>query len=106
MLFLYDVAEAVSLDVLRSMAESKGVELRSSLAHPVPHHLRFERPPSIEPAGLMALETGESVEVTTKYYDYGVVSIEMELPFEGDWDTLVSQSSGWINAAELAATTT
>jgi hypothetical protein len=100
-LFLYDVAEAINLDVLRSMAETKGVELRSSLAHPVPHHLRFERPPSIEPAGLMALDTGENIEVTTKYYDYGVVSIEMELPFEGDWDKLVAQSSGWINAAEL-----
>ncbi|HWN75329.1 MAG TPA: hypothetical protein VNO13_06250 [Candidatus Udaeobacter sp.] len=100
-LFLYDVAEAIGLDVLRSMAEKKGVELRSSLAHPVPHHLRFERPPSIEPAGLMALDTGESVEVTTKYYDDGVVSIEMELPFEGDWDSLVSQSNRWSNATEL-----
>jgi hypothetical protein len=100
-LFLYDVAEAIGLDVIRSMAEKKGVELRASLAHPVPHHLRFERPPSIEPAGLMALDTGESVEVTTKYYDYGVVSIEMELPFEGDWDSLVSQSSRWSNATEL-----
>jgi hypothetical protein len=49
----------------------------------------------------MALDTGESVEVTTKYYDYGVVSIEMELPFEGDWDSLVSQSTSWINATEL-----
>ncbi len=100
-LFLYDVAEAIGLDVIRSMAEKKGVELRASLAHPVPHHLRFERPPSIEPSGLMALDTGESVEVTTKYYDYGVVSIEMELPFEGDWDSLVSQSSRWTNATEL-----
>ena len=101
MLFLYDVAEAIGLDVLRSMAEKKGVELRSSLAHPVPHHLRFERPPSIEPIGLMALDTGESVEVTTKYYDYGVVSIEMELPFEGDWDSLVSQSNRWSSVTEL-----
>ena len=100
-LLLYDVAEAINLDVLRSMAETKGVELRSSLAHPVPHHLRFERPPSIEPAGIMALDTGESVEVTTKYYDYGVVSIEMELPFERDWDSLVSQSNRWSNVTEL-----
>jgi hypothetical protein len=100
-LFLYDVAEAIGLDVLRSMAENKGVELRSSLVHPVPHHLRFERPPSIEPAGLMALDTGENIAVTTKYYDYGVVSIEMELPFEGDWDSLVSQSNRWSSVTEL-----
>jgi len=100
-LFLYDVAEAIALDVLRSMPESKGVELRSSVAHPIPHHLRFERPPGVEPAGLMVLETGESVEVRTKYYDYGVVSIELELPFEGDWESLVLQSYRWINAAEL-----
>jgi len=49
----------------------------------------------------MVLETGESVEVRTKYYDYGVVSIELELPFEGDWESLVLQSHRWINAAEL-----
>src|SRR5207253_3662598 len=69
--------------------------------HPIPHHLRFERPPGVEPAGLMVLETGESVEVRTKYYDYGVVSIELELPFEGDWESLVLESYRWINAAEL-----
>jgi len=74
------------------MLESKGVELRSSVVHPIPHHLRFERPPGVEPAGLMVLETGESVEVRTKYYDYGVVSIELELPFEGDWESLVLES--------------
>src|SRR5438874_2566637 len=32
-MFLYDVAEAITLDVLRSMAESKGVELRSTIVH-------------------------------------------------------------------------
>jgi hypothetical protein len=100
-LFLYEVAEAINLDVLRTMAETKGIALRSALVHPVPHHLRFERPPSIEPAAAMLLETGETVAVITKYYDYGVVSIELELPFECDWDALVSQSSGWINASEL-----
>src|SRR5258707_395856 len=45
--------------------------------HSVPHQVSFDPPPSIEPAGLMALDTGESVEVATKYYGYGVVSIEL-----------------------------
>jgi hypothetical protein len=49
----------------------------------------------------MALDTGENVDVTTKYYDYGVVSIELELPFASDWNSLVQQSTRWINSVEL-----
>jgi hypothetical protein len=100
-LFLYEVAEAINLDALRSMVESRSEEPRSSLVHPIPHYLRFERPPVIEPADPMVLETGEHIEVRTKYYDYGVVSIELEFPFECDWDSLVLQSSRWTGAAEL-----
>ena len=83
------------------MLESKGAQPLPSLARQVPQYLRFERPPVIEPGDQMVLETGEHIEVKTKYYDYGVVSIELELPFECDWDGLVLQSSRWIGAAEL-----
>jgi hypothetical protein len=100
-LFLYDVAEAIDLDSLRSLFESRGVEPRPGVVHPIPQYLRFERPPVVEPTDPMVLETSEHVEVRTKYYDYGVVSIELELPFECDWDSLVLQSSRWIGAAEL-----
>ena len=100
-LFLYDVAEAIGLDVLRPLLESRGAELWTSVAHPIPHHLKFERPPFVEPARPLLLETGQQVEVSTKYYDYGVVSIELELPFERDWESLVVETSHWISAAEL-----
>ncbi len=30
-----------------------------------------------------------------KYYDYGVVSLELELPFSGGWDTLIELSCRW-----------
>jgi hypothetical protein len=63
--------------------------------------LRFERPPVVSPIDAIVLETGERIEGTTKYYDYGVVSVELELPFEGDWPALVLQSNRWIVATEL-----
>ena len=105
-LFLYDVAEAIRLDALRSLLglglEPGGVESPPNPVHPIPQYLRFERPPVVEPAEPMVLGTGERIGVGTKYYDYGVVSIELELPFEcSDWDSLVLQSSRWIGAAEL-----
>ncbi len=104
-MFLYDVAEAIRLDALRSVLElgleSRGVELPPNPVHPIPHYLRFERPPVVESAEPMVLGTGERIGVTTKYYDYGVVSIELELPFACDWDSLVLQSSRWVGAAEL-----
>jgi hypothetical protein len=105
-LFLYDVAEAIRLDALRSLLglelEPGGVESPPNPVRPIPQYLRFERPPVVEPAEPMVLGTGERIGVSTKYYDYGVVSIELELPFEcSDWDSLVLQSSRWIGAAEL-----
>jgi hypothetical protein len=100
-LFLYEVAEAISLDVLRSLPFAKGLDPRQGLATPIPHYLQFESPPVVEPSAPIELETGEHIAVRTKYYDYGVVCIELELPFDCDWPTLVLQSSRWIGNAEL-----
>jgi len=98
-LFLYDVAEAIRLDELRSLLkpglEPGGAEPPPNPAHPIPHYLRFERPPVIESAEPMVLATGERIGVTTKYYDYGVISFELVLSFECDWDSLVLESSRW-----------
>jgi len=101
-LFLYDVAEAIRLDALRSILEPGGVEPPPNPIPPIPHYLRFERPPVVELVEPMVLATGERLGVSAKYYDYGVVSIELELPFAcSDWDALVLQSSRWVGAAEL-----
>lgn len=100
-LFLYDAAEAIRLDLLRSSLESAGMNPPRNLAPPIPQYLRFERPPLVEAIDPILLETGEHIEGKTKYYDYGVISIELELPFDCDWSSLIVQSSRWIGAAEL-----
>lgn len=117
-LFLYDVAEAIRLDALGSLtsrpAKTVGANPSAGLpaskpatslgANPVaavPQHLRFERPPISETLEPFTLPSGEHFEGKAKYYDYGVVSIELVLPFECDWESVVPQSARWSGAPEL-----
>ena len=50
----------------------------------------------VEPVEPLILESGERLDVQIKYYDYGVLSVVFELPFSGDWDTLVRLASRWV----------
>jgi hypothetical protein len=100
-LFLYDAAEAIRLDSLRAMLELGAVKAAAGRTAPIPQHLRFERPPVVERIAAVMPETAERIAGTTKYYDYGVVSVELELPFDADWPALVTQSSQWIAAVEM-----
>ena len=100
-LFFYDVAEAIRLDALRPLLKSGAAEPAASMPSQIPQYLKFERPPVVEPIEPMLLVEGERVTGSAKYYDYGVVSIEFELPIECDWDSLLSRCGRWIGAAEL-----
>jgi len=100
-LFLYEVAEAIDLDRLRTLRESSRLEPPAGRIPPVPQYLRFERPPVAEPIFPISLDAGHAISGSAKYYDYGVVSIELELPFESDWDMLIQQSSRLLGSAEL-----
>jgi hypothetical protein len=58
--------------------------------------VRYQRPPVVEPIEPLILDSGERLEGQIKYYDYGVLSVVFELPFSGDWDTLVRLGSRWV----------
>jgi hypothetical protein len=105
-LFLYEVAEAIRLDLLRPLLEPGGVQPTIGLTPPIPDYLHFERSPIVDAIHPMVLKAGQHIEGKTNYYDYGVVSIELELPFDCDWGALVQQSSQWIGATELESRAT
>jgi len=97
----YDAAEEIALDRLRNILGAQPTPPQPSFKHPAPEYVRFERPPVIEYAEPIVIETGEQFAVRLKYFDYGVVSVELELQFEADWDELVRLSSRWIQAPEV-----
>jgi hypothetical protein len=55
------------------------------------------------------VESGESIAVSpglnptcpVKYYNFGAIVIQVEVPFECDWSALVEQSSKWMDAAGI-----
>ena len=93
-LMQFDVCEEIRLDQLREIFGARTVE--ASFKNAAPSYVRYQRPPVVEALEPLVLETGERLEGQIKYYDYGVVSLIFELPFSGDWDTLVSLGGRWV----------
>ena len=101
-LIQFDVCEEIRLDRLRQILSASTVS-QPPLKHPTPGYIRYQRPPVVEPGDPLVLDTGERLRTEIKYYDYGVLSVVFELPFSGDWDTLISLSSRWVWDVDFAA---
>src|SRR5207244_484317 len=94
-LIQFDVCEEIRLDRLREIFSARTVE-QPSFKHPAPGYVRYQRPPVVEPIEPLVLESGERLQGQIKYYDYGVLSVVLELPFSGDWDAMIRLGSGWV----------
>jgi hypothetical protein len=90
-LVLFDVADEIRLDVLRTALGITQPERVPAFSRPAPDYVRFERPPVIEPLRV------EGFEARAKYYDYGVVSIEIDQRFSLDWPELVERSASLLS---------
>jgi hypothetical protein len=93
-LIQFDVSEEIRLDELRKIFGARTAE--ASFKHPAPGYVQYQRPPVVEPIEPLVLDSGERLDGQIKYYDYGVLSVVFELPFSGDWETLVRLSSRWV----------
>jgi len=93
-LIQFDVSEEIRLDELRKIFGARRAE--ASFKHAAPNYVQYQRPPVVEPIEPLVLDSGERLDAQIRYYDYGVLSVVFELPFSGDWDTLVRLSSRWV----------
>ena len=103
-LIQFDVCEEIRLDELRKIFGARTAD--ASFKHQAPGYVRYQRPPVEESLDPLILESGERLEGQIKYYDYGVVSLVFELPFSGDWDTLIRLSSRWTSDTNFEALAT
>jgi hypothetical protein len=100
-LILFDVCEEIHLEELRRILGLQPAGREPSFKHPAPEYVRFENPPVEEAVEKVLPATGEQLEGRLKYYDYGVVSVEFKLAFEGGWEKLVALSSRYVAGLEI-----
>jgi hypothetical protein len=81
-LVFFDVAEAIRLDQLSTILGASAAGVAPASTRSPAEYVRFERPPAVEncPGGRIS------------YYDYGVISVQQEVPFRGEWKQLVQHS--------------
>ncbi|HJZ97036.1 MAG TPA: hypothetical protein VKE70_11070 [Candidatus Solibacter sp.] len=100
-LLLYDIAEEIDLDEARRLIGSPRPARSPGFKMPTPEYVRFERPPVEELCEPLRLATGEAANASLRYFDYGAVSLEIELQFESDWPELIALANRWIEAGEV-----
>jgi hypothetical protein len=101
-LIQFDVCEELRLDRLQQTVSARTVQ-QPSMKHSAPAYVRYQRPPVVEPLEPLLLESGERLEGEIKYYDYGVLSVILQLPFTGDWESLVHLASRWVWDIDFAS---
>jgi len=100
-LLLYDIAEEFDLDEVRRVLGTEPLPRSPGFKLSAPGYVRFERPPVPETCEPIRLATGESASASLRYFDYGVVSLEIEVQFEDDWPGLIALTNRWIEAGEV-----
>jgi hypothetical protein len=101
MFFLYDVGEAFDLEKLRALVDPRGGPTKPEFPRRTPEYVRFENPPIAEPSEPLELGDGQKVVCSVKYYEYAIVEVQVEVPFEGSWDALMAQASRWMDAPDI-----
>src|SRR5579863_5671729 len=93
-LILHDVCEEIKLEELRQILGARRVE--PTFKHATPEYVRFERPPVLEQLEPILLPSGEKLTPQLKYYDYGVISVLLQLEVAADWNEWVRLASRWV----------
>jgi hypothetical protein len=100
-LFLYDVAEAIDLEMLGRLLGTRGGTVERPFSRRTPQYVGFEHTPIVEPVEPLSISRDTTATCSVKYYAYGVVVVQVEVPFDCDWQFLLSQNSHWMDAADV-----
>jgi hypothetical protein len=102
-LLLFDVAESIDLSQLHGIIGTVPGRREPAFRSPAPEYVRFERPPVTQHVGVRRLVDDLEVEIRIRYFDYGVASVELQIPFCADWQALIRLANQWVLSPDLEA---
>ena len=100
-LSLFDVAEAIELEKLRSLLGPEAAPRPPAFRHRSPEYSQAQQAPIVESVGAVTLATNEKLDARIKYYWFGVAVVELTAAFECDLDALCGRSFRWMNAPDV-----
>ena len=100
-MFLCDVCDEIRLDELRAILKAPPPRREPPFRQPAPAYVTFAQPPIVEPIMPITLAGGERVSGRIAWFDYGVLSLNLELTFSGGWEEVAALVSRWMTAEEL-----
>lgn len=98
--YFYDVAEEIDLPVLRTILAASSTLLKAR-ADDAPPCVQFESTPVVELIEPLFTKGGGRWNVRLKYHAHGVITLELERPFELAWSSLAGFHALWTSDIRL-----
>jgi hypothetical protein len=99
-LFLFDVADAIDLDVLRRQVAATAIAPLSTKP-PAPAYLQYAQPPIVIDGAAIGVPDAHGFRVRFKTFDYGVISVALTRALPASWPDLLESGIGWHDSATL-----
>lgn len=100
--FLYDVAEAIDLQRVRSLIGGT-VTARLNPKSPVPAYVQYQQPPVAVDGEIVEMPALQGFRVRFKMFDYGVISVALTRSIPTTWPELLSRGLEWHDNPKLTA---
>jgi hypothetical protein len=101
--YLFDVAERTDLKAVPSLIGGPAVSARLAPRPATPAYVQYENPPLSFDGEAVGVADVEGFRTRVRMYEYGVVSIALVRPFEGEWSELRALAQQLIDNPDLEA---
>lgn len=98
--FLYDVAEAIDLQRVRTLVGGT-VTAKLSPKPTTPPYVQYQQPPVAVGGDIIDMPELDGFRVRFKMFDYGVISVALVRPIPPTWTELITRGLGWHDDPKL-----